>query len=512
MTGHEVVKRLKAFQAGTPLPLGETLRVRVLTPQDTLLVAFVRMGGESAPWGVAFGHPGAAPRILTVPEPRNRDLVAEMVAEFAPTLLRHLQHSAYGGPHVEAPDQLVPRQLWLPNASHLDMLQNLAYTYTFTKFGSPKRYEVLNQLGRAAGWLFREAHRPGQTAVMVATDVLKQAYTFPAEDIRQGHLGFLLAWLKTRGDRAARMRRAETAERVSISTSLNPDEERGPLADAVDGFNGARSEKNAAAQKRIGSVIDGMLRAPLERRFSLTADAIDVIRKDSRRPNGGLEVLEKASRDEQYRQYLRIEYKFEDPEDGPPFVPSPETDRYPAAAASRFYVQESSQQLVDGLLVHDDRDLQAEMIAEGKAIRGRITDVRDEDPGRKTVPVWTLDADATVALHLRENADVCVIGCPKRQGVIRDITQRGGRYRIEIQITTCVTVPRGDSRTLPATSPQLKGQVVTLVQTTKDGIARMKSQKVWDRNVVGKRLTHLRPSGLRSELPDDLVDETASEA
>ena len=96
MTGHQAVRRLMAFAAGKPLPHGETLCVpkpgRTLVPDDALVVAFVRMGGESSPWGVAFGHPGRKPDVLMVPEARTRDYVADMMAEFAPVLLRHVLH------------------------------------------------------------------------------------------------------------------------------------------------------------------------------------------------------------------------------------------------------------------------------------------------------------------------------------------------------------------------------------------------------------------------------------
>jgi hypothetical protein len=475
-----------------------------------LIIAFVRMGGESAPWGVAFGPPGKA-TVLTVPEPRHRDSVAEMMAKFAPSLLNHLQHPEHGGRWVESGDSLAERQVWLPNAAHLDMFQNLAYSYTFTKFGSPTRYEVLNKLGRAAGWLFREAHRPGQTAVVVATEALTGAYTVPAEDVRQGHLGFLLAWLTTPGKRDARMLAAEEQERDSISTLLNPEEEEKRVAPALEAFNEARAAKQDATQKRQAAVIDGLLRGPLMRRFELTESAIEALRKDSRRENLGLAVLERATRDEQYRQYLRVENRVADPEDGPPFIPSPETDRSPAAAASRYFVQEASQELLDTLLVHDDRELQDEMIAEGRAVRGRIVQVEDEDPGRKTVPVWVLDADASLPLRLRPGSDVCVVGCPGRKGEIREIDTVSDRYRIEVQITTLVTTPRGDSTVLPATSPKLKGKVVTLVPPAKDGIARLKSRKVWASDVPGKRLTHPRPKGPRTDLPAEVAELTPVE-
>jgi hypothetical protein len=507
MTGQQVVKRLTAFQQGRPVPLGETLRVPLLATHDILIVCFVRMGGESAPWGIAYGQPGRRPAILTVPEPRDRDLVAEMVTEFAPALLTHLEHPAHGGRLVEGGDELALRQVWVPNPTHLEMLHNLAYAYTFARLGPAKRVETLNRLGRAAGWLFRESQRPGQTLAIAATDALKQSYTFPAEDIRLGHLGYLLAWLRTPGGRDARSQAAEEAERSSISTSLNPDDERVRLEAPLEKFLEARKARSDSGQKRWRKVIDRQLRPALESRFNLTEQAIEVLNQDDRRENAYLDVLAKASLDEQWRQYLRIERRFEDPEDGPPFVPSPETDRNPAAGASRYLVYEASAELLENLLVHDDKELQAELIAEGKAIRGTIVEVYDEDPGRRTVPIWILEADGSLPLRLRQGSDICVAGCRNREGVVRAVELTKTRaYRIEIQITRCVTVPRGDTGVLPATSPLLKGQEVTLVPTSKDGISRSKSRKVWNTDVPGRRLTHMKPAGPRAVLPEDIVE------
>ena len=60
MTTDDVIRRLRAFQQGKPLPNGETLRVNRLPDEQLLILAFVKMGGESAPWGIAFGRPGKA--------------------------------------------------------------------------------------------------------------------------------------------------------------------------------------------------------------------------------------------------------------------------------------------------------------------------------------------------------------------------------------------------------------------------------------------------------------------
>lgn len=239
MTGHDAVRRLVAHAAGKPLPRGETLRVPKpgvnVKPKEVLVVAFVRMGGESSPWGVAFGTPGRRPKVLTVPEARTRDYVAEMMSEFAPVLLKHVLHPRFEEAgrveaHGRERPELLQRQVWLPNRSHLEMLHCLAYAYNRTRYGSATRQELLQAVARACGWLFREAQRPGQTVTMVATGVLSEAYSFPADDLLQGHLGFLLAWLNTKGKRATRQAAADAAEQESMSTSLDPEFERMELA------------------------------------------------------------------------------------------------------------------------------------------------------------------------------------------------------------------------------------------------------------------------------------------
>ena len=169
MSSREAVRRLQAYRDGKPLPRGETQRVHIVDDANLLIMAFVRMGGESRPWGIAFGTLGKTPKFLTVPEARNRDLVAEMVVEIGSNLLRNLRQAEHTGTELETWQDLAPlKQIWLPNSTHLDMLHHLAFAYCWTKYGGKNR-KTLNAIGRACGWLFREAHRPGQTRVVVAT-------------------------------------------------------------------------------------------------------------------------------------------------------------------------------------------------------------------------------------------------------------------------------------------------------------------------------------------------------
>lgn len=514
MNEREVVRRLKAFHAGAPLARGETLHVHLASDADILLVAFVRMGGESRPWGIAFGHPGSTPTILTVPEARNRDLVAEMAAKFAATLLPHLRTPGFSATPPTCAGDLRPlRQVWLPNPTHLDMLHHLAFAYTFTKWGE-SRQQRLNALGRACGWLFRESQRPGQQTVIVATDALREAYTFPAEDVRQGHLGFLLAWLHGSGDRDSRLGAALEAERSTIATSLDPALERDLLGRSVEAWGVANREGNQASMQRAERAIHRTLAPELERRWCLAEQALQHLRQDKRRTNAGVAELVKWSLDEQWHQHTRMELRASSKEDGPAFTPSVETDRNAAAAASRYFVHTSSAELVEGLLVHDDSELLADAIAAGDALKGRIVEVRDDAPphtgrGRApTRPKWVVRDEADRQLRLRVGSRVCVVGVPKRTGIVRSIREAPDATEVEIEIEGWKT-RRDDLQpphNLVPNSRALEGHEVAFVKATM-ALSRTKSMKVWNRNGPGAWLVHSRPGGVNAIAAEEDGDE-----
>ena len=345
---------------------------------------------------------------------------------------------------------------------------------------------------------------------MVATEALRECFTFPAEDTRQGHLGYLMAWLETRGGRDARIAKATEAERKSIATSLDPAYEREVLQPLVEQFNALREAKGGAGAASGARRIEAALSSELRRRYDSTVQAIARLRADSRRPNAGLGQLVKATQAEHWYQYLRLEYQLDDNEDGPYFAPSPETDRHPAAASSRYYVHESSAELVESVLLHDDDEMQREAIAAGDAIRGTIVEVSDEGEGRATVPIWALETPGDLPLRLREGTELAVVGLPKRKGRIRFFEPtREGNTRFEIEITSLKTLrgeglPRG---TRAAADPKLAGTGVTLVKASDGGISRAKSGRVWKSDSPGAWLTHARPGGVRAALPSEVQDD-----
>lgn len=508
MNGLDVVQRLRAFKSGSPTPRGETMHLGIASDPNILLLAFLRMGGESRPWAIAFGHPGEEPTVLTVPEGRNRDLVADMCADFTPVLLEHLRTPGYTTNDPTSWEELAPfRQIWVPNATHLDMLHHLAYAYAFTKWGAGKRGR-LNAFGRACGWLFREANRPGQQHVMPATEALRSSYTFPAQDIRQGHLGFLLAWLETAGDRDARLEAALAAEELAISATLDPDLERRHAEPVLEQWAQARADGNTASMETAAATLAVFQRDEIRRRYDLTLRAIDVLRGDPRRVNAGAAVLMTEGLKEQWFQHTRLELRQNDPDDGFAFFPSPETDRYPAAAASRYQVHQASEDLVASVLLHDDVEMQLEAIAKGDAFRGVITQVEDRNPGRGMTPVWTVVSANQGVMRLREGSWVCVIGTPKRTGRILSFSDEPDGHRVfEVEITDWKTIPKSaPPGLLRSDDEELVGTSVGFVKNSAEQISRRKSRMVWKAEVPGSWLTHATPTGPRAILDPDVAE------
>ncbi|MGH8542891.1 MAG: hypothetical protein ACREX3_04480 [Gammaproteobacteria bacterium] len=508
MNSRDVVRRLRAFQAGQPLVRGETRHFAIAGDDDLLIVAFLRMGGEARPWGIAFGHPNEEPRILTVPEPRNRDLVAEMAAGFAPALLRHLRAPGFVDTPPAAWEHLRPlRQLSLPNPSHLEMLHHLAYAYTFTRYGGEAQ-PLLNALGRACGWLFREAQRPGEQHVLVTTEALRESFTFPAQDIRQVHLGYLLAWLETRGDRETRIQAAMEAERSAIATSLDPSIERDEIERALDAWHNSAGDRDEDEMETARQLIHQVLERELRRRHDLTRQAIVRLRSDPRRINAGISTLVERGLKEQWFQYQRTELRIANGEEGV-FVPSPETDRSPPAAGAQYQKHVASAELLGTLLAHDDSESFSDLVATGDAFNGVIESVRDEGRGQTTKPVWRIRSPNQGPLRLRGNSWVSLLGLPDRYGEIRSIDdQLDGTRLFEVEILGLKTRPRGSraSGVLPANDRRHEGTTVEFVKKPAHGIAERIAQRIWDRDVPGAWITHARPAGRRATLPADVAE------
>ena len=476
-----LVRRLRAWSVGGPVAKGTTVQVGISDQKNRFLLAFIRMGGESRPWGVAWKSGTGAIKVRTCAEPRMRDFVDEMLLELSEDLAAHLGHPYYdtvvqpGKDHRVAQGELP--QVWVPNSSHIDMLHFLSYAYIRRK-GDTEADVSLRMLGRTSLHLFLESRRPGQQLIIESSAALRSAYDFPCEDARQGHIGLLLSWLENRTNRDRGLAAAMEAEQLPIGTSLDPEMERKPLSALVEKYNNSR-EGYGRGDKKIEKNIHEVLKPELVRRLDLVAQAIAVLENDERDYNGGLDELVHATASQLYWDYLRPEERAID-EGKEPFAVSPETDWNARNAAGRFYRHSAAQDRERNALIHFDRELEAEAINAGSAFRGVVTSVSDEGTTRSTVPVWTILDHTPGALSFRVWDKVCIVGAPKRQAVIRDIEPHAdGSLAITIEITNLkksVSDAEWPHR-MAGADPSWLGLAVTIIGTSFADMTEKKALK-----------------------------------
>lgn len=489
MTAREITKKLRAWEAGRPIPRYDTIHQAIVSPDDALIVAFVRMAGESRPWGITWGTAAAGPRVASIPDGRVRDEVSELCAEFAEELLDHLRvHNWTYDPAGQKEDANRLRQVWLPNGQHIEMLHQLSYTYSQTKFGG-RNQDILRALGRLSGWMFRETSRKGSQHVVSASRALSDAYVFPAQDARTAHLGFQLAWLETVGDRAHRMAAAGEAELLTISATLDPDLDRRVLSDLVEQWQTARRAGGDPSSLAAG--IASALEPELVRRWDLTRRAYSLLANNDRPINPGVRALIEESQAEFWGQHQRIELRLNDPSLGPAFVAHPETDFHGSAAASRFLTYEAADEAFVGRLIHSDPELFAEALDAGDAVRGEVLSVSDLGSGRTTRPVWVLRLPPGVTHRLRENAKLTPHGSPGHEVIVLDLDVTEDALDVTLEWTGLKTRPLSAGLGAKPDAAIWVGQTVAFVTSDAADLTRRRSFRVWSAaKGPGAWLTH----------------------
>lgn len=502
--GSVVKKKLRAWEAGRPVARYDTIHHAVMPAPQVLLVAFVRMAGESRPWGIAWGTADADPKVRSVPDGRVRDDVAMLAAEFAGDLLEHLRvHNWTFDPVAQQADPGELRQVWLPNLQHLAMLHQLSYTYSQTTFGGANQ-SLLRALGRVAGWMFRDTSRAGNQHVKNASGVLGDSFVFPAQDARTAHLGYQLAWLTTDGDRQARMASAAEAERSSISPTMDPDLERDVLNDLVGRWQDARrgGDGTSGPARSIADILADELR----RRWHLNRAAFEFISGHDRPINAGVSALIQKAHSEFWFQHQRIELRHNDPSQGPAFVAHPETDFHGSAAASRYLIHAAADEAFVGELIHGDEALFDEACDDGRAFKARVLEVTDVGSGRSTIPRWRLGLDPTRPNRLRENARIAPYGSRGHEATVCAIEARDDAVEVTIDWTSRKTRPLNGPLEARPVDVSWEGVDVAFVQSDAASLTTRRSQRVWAAaKGPGAWLTHGRPS-----VPVEIVADDGS--
>ncbi|MEV6172729.1 hypothetical protein AB0L99_31515 [Streptomyces sp. NPDC051954] len=280
--------RLEAVTTGRAQP-ATTVRHRHLSDRPLVLVPLTTAGEAGAPLGALVGSDRDAPRLLVVPQPRDRDLRFAFLAELADVVLPHVEAYADAveaaertesdpetGKRVKVEVELCTDapQLIVPSRAGIDLVRLLGRSMRFrrtaeqdpeTPYPAPPRVPLLGR------WLTHFAERarvPGSALLLAMTDVLARHWATGQSSLEDQHLGALLAWI----DPAEGESGAEAALRAELARdargqllcppagpATDPAFDNKLLAPAIERYDRARTALAAAedgleADDRLGEL------------------------------------------------------------------------------------------------------------------------------------------------------------------------------------------------------------------------------------------------------------------
>ncbi|GAA2234082.1 hypothetical protein [Streptomyces nogalater] len=427
--------RLEAVDSGRAQPAA-TVRHRHLSDRPLVFVPLTTAGETGAPLGALVGTDRDAPRLLVVPQPRDRDLRFTFLADLAGIVLPYIESYADSveaaertetdpetGKRVKVAAELCADapQLIVPSRTGLDFVRLLGRSMRFRRtaeqdpdapYPAPPRVPLLGR------WLTHYGERarvPGSSLLLALTEVLSRHWATGQSGLEDEHLGALLAWIDPpRGLTGAEAaRRAELARDADgqllcppAGPATDPAFDNKLLAPAIERYDRARTSLAAAedpltADTRLAALTraEREIRDLVESRTRPTWDAVwrglDLLRALP----AGAHVEGRWTRDRWSFTAHRDRVRAGEP-------PQPRRDDA-VTAANKLATREREQARLEAQEALDDPLVMAGRRLAGEAFAGEVTDVvmaYSEGKRPSPRPLVTLRTDDRP--HLAERARV----------------------------------------------------------------------------------------------------------
>ncbi|MFJ7120084.1 hypothetical protein ACIQUO_08835 [Streptomyces albogriseolus] len=395
--------RLEAVDTGRAQPAA-TVRHRHLSERPLVFVPLITAGEAGAPLGALVGSDRDAPRLLVVPQPRDRELRFAFLAELADVVLPYLDGFADAveaaersetdpetGKRVKVEVELCADapQMIVPSRAGVDLVRLLGRSMRFRRtaeqdpeapFPAPPRVPLL---GRWLTHFGERARVPGSCLLLAMTDVLGRHWATGQSTLEDQHLGALLAWIDPPEGRSG----AEAAQEVELARdadgqlvcppagpATDPAFDNKLLAPAIERYDRARTALAAAedgveGDDRLGALTaaEREIRALVESRTRPTWDAVwrglDLLRE---LPEGA-RVEERWTRDRWSFTGHRDRVAAGEP-------PQPRRDDA-VTAANKLAAREREQARLEAQEALDDPLVMAARRLSGEAFAGEVVDV-----------------------------------------------------------------------------------------------------------------------------------------
>ncbi|MEU0521524.1 hypothetical protein [Streptosporangium sp. NPDC006007] len=443
--------RLRAVRDGVAQPV-TTVRHCHLAPNPMVIVPLGLAGEAAAPLGAVVGTDPGHPRLLVVPQPRDRDLRFSFAAELAEVLLPYIEgfgkttetvERRGGEPYercLEAPQILVPNR---PAAGFLGLLGR---STRFRRADGPHPvHPSVPLLGRWLTYFADRSQQPGSCLLLTATEALSLHWATGQSGLEDANLAALLGWIDPPPGTTGR-RAAEEGEDPLLWPPAGPATDPGfdneVLGPAIRAYEEAPTER---AVERVAQA----LRTQLEPTWRLMWRAAEVLRA---LPEGA-RVRDRWETDR--GSFTRFAERIA--EGGPP-----QARRDGAVgAAARLAGLERARTGYDVQRAYDDPLVMAEYRLSGEAFAGTVTaadpeHTEGEGRSRRPRPLITVRTADPVRL-----APGTTVGSPDRRGHAAEIV---GASAGEITLKVVKGMGRGRSPA-PGSVPE-PGERVTYTSLT----------------------------------------------
>jgi hypothetical protein len=370
MTLLATLARLEAADAGRAVPLSRVRHRRLAAP-PLVIIPLTLAGDPATPVAAMTGTARGNPQLLTVAQPRNRELRLRFFSRLAQTVLGYIAGRQQATEIIPASKTRGERrryahapQVIVPNRAARDYLGLLGRSVRFQPTEGQYAVEpAVPALGKWLTFLADSADLPGSALLADLTGFLAEHWATGQSPLEDANLAAQLAWIDPPPGMSG-LQAALAAEDPLRCPPAGPSTDPGfdqavlePLARAYDRHANAGSE---AGKKRAAAEIEAALQGQMEPTWDAAWTAISLLQ--ALPETTGAERRWANDRDSftRYTRYLA--------EDG---RPQPRHDSA-ASAAARLDRLERAQAAYDAERAMEDPYILAALRTAGEALAGQV--------------------------------------------------------------------------------------------------------------------------------------------
>lgn len=349
-----------------------------LSDHPLVFIPLALAGEACAPLAAMVGTDPAAPRLLVVAQPRNRDQRFAFAAELAEVILPYIenclasQETVPGGPGKEPRSRYASApQLLLPGPASVAFTRLLGRSTRFRRADGPYPVaDAVPQLGRWLTFLTEQAEVPGSSMLVPVTSALAAHWASGQSPVEDQNLASLLGWIDPPAGLTGREAAAAAEDPLiwpPAGPATDPTFDNQVLAPLISAWGRAEAGADDRARRRARAALERALAGQLEPTWRLMWRAAGLLR--ALPPGAHVTSRWNADKDNfsKFIAYLS--------EGGPP---QPRLDSAVAAAGRLAWLE----RLTDSYAIQrafDDPLVMAEHRISGEAFDGLVTAA---EPGR----------------------------------------------------------------------------------------------------------------------------------